>query len=154
MLVPAAPLVTKYSTCLMLDDAWLPEPEAAQFVRTNRLRGRMLTFFDWGQYAIWHLAPDVKVSMDGRRETIYSDEMIWGHWRFYAAESTAIPFVQALNPDYVWVPQRRPIAQALPAHGWTPVFRGPVSVIFARDASQSFQQVDALPRGTRCFPGP
>ena len=35
--------------------------------------GRAVTFFDWGQYAIWHLGPRVKVSIDGRRETVYSD---------------------------------------------------------------------------------
>ena len=31
----------------------------------------MVTFFDWGEYALWHLYSGIKVSMDGRRETIY-----------------------------------------------------------------------------------
>ncbi len=31
--------------------------------------------FDWGEYVLWHLGPRVKVSIDGRRETVYSDEM-------------------------------------------------------------------------------
>lgn len=29
--------------------------------------------FDWGEYVLWHAGPRVKVSMDGRRETVYSD---------------------------------------------------------------------------------
>jgi hypothetical protein len=29
--------------------------------------------FDWGEYVIWHAGPRVKVSVDGRRETVYSD---------------------------------------------------------------------------------
>ena len=29
--------------------------------------------YDWGEYVLWHLGPGVKVSMDGRRETVYSD---------------------------------------------------------------------------------
>jgi hypothetical protein len=37
--------------------------------------GEMVTFFDWGEYVIWHLAPGVRVSMDGRRETVYPDEI-------------------------------------------------------------------------------
>ena len=29
--------------------------------------------FNWGEYVLWHAGPRVKVSMDGRRETVYSD---------------------------------------------------------------------------------
>src|SRR5690606_14688422 len=41
--------------------------------------GRLVTFFDWGQYALWHFAPRLKVSMDGRRETVYSDARLAEH---------------------------------------------------------------------------
>ena len=44
-----------------------PEPDAAQYLRDQRLEGRMLTWFDWGEYAIWHLSPRIRVSIDGRR---------------------------------------------------------------------------------------
>jgi hypothetical protein len=37
--------------------------------------GEMITFFDWGEYVIWHLAPGIRVSMDGRRETVYPNEI-------------------------------------------------------------------------------
>jgi hypothetical protein len=29
--------------------------------------------FNWGEYVLWHAGPRVKVSVDGRRETVYSD---------------------------------------------------------------------------------
>jgi hypothetical protein len=35
----------------------------------------MATMFNWGEFAIWHLGPRVKVSIDGRRETVYSEEV-------------------------------------------------------------------------------
>src|SRR5262249_35006278 len=28
----------------------------------------------WGEYVIWHLSPNLKVSYDGRRETVYNKE--------------------------------------------------------------------------------
>ena len=58
---------------------WLetaPMEQRERFIRDHQLRGRMVTYFDWGEYAIWHLSPRVRVSLDGRRETVYSDRRI------------------------------------------------------------------------------
>ena len=44
-------------------------------LQAANVRGNMVTFFDWGEYVIWHLAPAIRVSMDGRRETVYPDEV-------------------------------------------------------------------------------
>ena len=38
--------------------------------------------FNWGEYVIWHLGPKVKVSMDGRRETVYSNQIYEEHSHF------------------------------------------------------------------------
>ena len=42
-----------------------------KWLAQTQVSGNMVTFFDWGEYALWHLSPRIKVSMDGRRETIY-----------------------------------------------------------------------------------
>ena len=74
-------------TCVRLDGPWMPEREAGAFIVANALSGRMLTWFDWGQYMIWHSAPQVKVSMDGRRETVYSDTFVAQHLRCISTRS-------------------------------------------------------------------
>ena len=38
--------------------------------------------FDWGEYVLWHLSPQIKVSIDGRRETVYSDPIYAENLRF------------------------------------------------------------------------
>jgi hypothetical protein len=38
-----------------------------------QVSGNMAIDFNWGQYVIWNLGPAVRVSLDGRRETVYSD---------------------------------------------------------------------------------
>ena len=48
---------------------------AVALLKDSRAEGNMICYFDWGQYALWHLGPQIKVSMDGRRETVYSDEI-------------------------------------------------------------------------------
>ena len=68
-LVATVPLLKTNLLCIDVHAAaTFPEAEAMAFVRDRQLRGRMVTFFDWGQYAIWHKPAALRVSMDGRRE--------------------------------------------------------------------------------------
>ena len=91
--------------------------------------------------------------MDGRRETVYRDETIQAHRRFYAADDTALPYLRALNPDYLWLPNSLPIAARLGGAGWTPVFSGAASTVFARPGDGPFQPIANSPTAMRCFPG-
>jgi hypothetical protein len=117
----------------------------------------MITFFRWGEYGIWHLSPAVKVSMDGRRETVYSDEMFSRHLQFYEAVHDGVSFVQGLQADYAWLPVGLPGAHALQERGWTTMFEGEQSVILAApgERAHGFIQPVGSPSATsRCFPGP
>jgi hypothetical protein len=134
-----------------MDGDALPEPEAASFVRSNHLHGRMLTFFDYGEYAIWHFWPDLRVSMDGRRETVYTARTIERHLAFYRGD--APEYARELQADYIWLPRSAPAVAALEANGWQSIFEGPVSTILAARSSlfvapQHIQVVRAE------FPGP
>lgn len=143
--------------CIALPDltptaaAWALEPEAISFFRDNRLQGRLLSWFDYGETAIWFFAPDLRVSMDGRRETVYSDAVRKDHLRFYANRKDA-SYARRIGADYVWLPQRLPVNAALASDGWHPVFRGSRSVIYAREPGTYTQPREWT--GPRCFPGP
>jgi hypothetical protein len=141
-------------SCIEMDRVgFLPEGAAVAFARTNHLRGRMLTFFDWGEYAIWHLSPAVQVSIDGRRETVYSPSQIDRHLRIYSDLVTDAE-IQNLDADYVWLPGNLQVVSRFSRTNWVPIYTGPTSVILARSPSQPFQQVPAAPEHLRCFPGP
>ena len=135
----------------------LPEAEAMSFVRERQLKGRMVTFFDWGQYAIWHNPQDLRVSMDGRRETVYTDRTVDLHLDMYLALQDALPYLESLQADYVWVPRELPLANSLSQSAlWRPIYRSGRSIIFAR---HGLAPVDgAIKEGSdancRCFPGP
>lgn len=130
---------------------WAPEPESVVFLTANRLEGRMLTWFDYGQIAIWHLGGGLRVSYDGRRETVYSEGVQRAHRGFYQSVSDA-SYARDLGADYVWLPVRLPVVEPLRRDGWVEVFRGSTSVILAREPGPFIQ-----PRpwtGARCYPGP
>jgi hypothetical protein len=142
-------------TCVQIQDGFLPEPEAVLSAKLNRLQGRMLTFFDWGEYAIWHLGPDVKVSMDGRRETVYSEDVIDKHFALYQNKPGALDFVEQLQPDYIWLPAHFEVVNTLRALGWNPMFAGPKSVILTRKAGAvTVSPAEPVTMQPRCFPGP
>jgi hypothetical protein len=134
---------------------WLPEPDAIAYLRAHHVRGNMLTYFDWGEYAIWHLSPDVRVSMDGRRETVYSEEGIDRHLAIYANGAGALDHVRQLQPDYIWLPKRLPVLSALRAGGeWTVTYDGPRSAVLARRPLGGRSGGESGREQARLFPGP
>jgi hypothetical protein len=143
-------------TAIDLSNAtWLPEPDAIAYLRAHHVRGNMLTYFDWGEYAIWHLSPDVRVSMDGRRETVYSDEGIDRHLAIYANDAGALDHVRQLQPDYIWLPKQLPVLSALQAGGeWTVTYDGPRSAVLARRPLAGRSGGENRHEQTRLFPGP
>ena len=139
-------------SCIGLDLPWAPERESGAFIATNRLKGRLLTWFDWGQYVIWHFGPDLKVSVDGRRETVYSERFLRLHDELSARPDQNLDLLRSLNADYAWLPVRLPLVKQLDQEGWIRIFNGPISVVFARRAGE-YSAVAGL-EGTGCFPGP
>ena len=155
LIAGAGTLVIKQASCLTIDPRSTPEAGAVQFFRSHASRGRLLVWFDWGEYALWHLSPDLLVSIDGRRETVYSAGLQERHLRFYfdAPGGAALP--DELRADYVWIPATIPAAAKLVSEGWSEVYRSERSAIFARAALPPgpVAQLGTTP-GRRCFPGP
>jgi len=142
-----------------LDAASLPEPEAVAILNQQPAGKRILVWFNWGEYAIWHLSPRMQVSIDGRRETVYSDAVQTRHFDFYFDRRGGATLPNDLRADYIWVPRILPAVRRLRADGgWIPIYEGNQSVIFERSnlsPQRSSSPVDAAASTTpRFFPGP
>lgn len=141
------------ATCVRVDEPATPEPGAVDFFKAQGTRGRLLVWFDWGQYALWHLAPELRVSIDGRRETVYSDRVQNRHLRFYFDAPGGATLPEEIAADYIWIPKYLPAAQRLTAEGWTPVYAGDQSLIFSRTAvPPTTAPIPSIDVGSRCFP--
>lgn len=138
--------------CVRMEPEWLPEPQVVALAREKHLQGRLAIWFDWGEYAMWHFGPLLPVSIDGRRETIFSQQVIDRHLLFYYRPSTRETFLSDLRPDYVWLPQHLPVVPRLIEDGWVPLYSGPRSVFLTRHGEGA--AVDRTPVVARCFPGP
>jgi hypothetical protein len=130
------------------------EPEIVAMMKQRGLLGRLVVWFDWGEYAIWHFAPELLVSIDGRRETVYSDQVMQKHLNFYYVPSSRDAFLAEMLPDHIWLPVDLPVVEGLLADGWMPLYRGPRSIWLSRDGSDVPADLQSGESGRRCFPGP
>jgi hypothetical protein len=138
---------------IYIEGAWMPDPEAVRFLRDRAPNSRLLTWFDWGEYAIWHLSPaGIRVSMDGRRETVYSERVLDDHWSFYKNDRNAGEYPDTIGADRIWLPRRLEVVSVLRERGWQVAFESNVSVVLSRDAGASY--VPAAFESQPYFPGP
>ena len=155
VVIAVVPFVASRAANIQIGHPPMPEREAAEFVERAGLRGRVLVWFDWGEYVIWHFSPRLRVSIDGRRETVYSDELIASHMAFYLGDTAAIDLPTRIAADYIWVPKWIPVVAKLRDNGWAPLFEGPQSVILARGATDVHRlKLVSVTSETRAFPGP
>lgn len=115
--------------------------------------GRLVTYLDWGQYAIWHLGPRLKVSMDGRRETIYTDDRLAEHAAVLAGEPAGLSALAGWDAEYVWLPASSAVTRAwLLANGYRVDLETPRSFLAVRSDLPPLPSPRPEAASARCFP--
>lgn len=120
----AAALVGAYLTLAFV---WLkPRPEiatsglpvlgttnpcaAARFMRERAVIGNVYTPLWWGSFLTWQLYPAVRVSMDGRNISLFSDDLVRENFAFYG--ETPDEWIDAplrYGTDLLLIPSDRPV---------------------------------------------
>jgi len=136
--------------CLQTRGSFVIDEAAASFLRENNATGRLVVWFDWGEYVSWHFGPALKVSMDGRRETVYSAATLQAHNAFFRDQPGAREFLERLSPDYVWLPRSLPVSARIADWGWMPIFETGTSTVWARGHHSAWRPPP--PVTSSCFP--
>jgi hypothetical protein len=114
----AAWLAWRSWSCIPIFGEWVPDRASAQVLERAE-PGRLVTLFDWGEYAIWHFGPRLRVSIDGRRETVYSDARLAEEDAIVAGTAAGLATLESWRPEYVWLPARSAATKRwLVAHGY------------------------------------
>lgn len=129
--------------CIQIDQ-WRVPARSVSLLKDSGVKGNLAVFFNWGQYAIWHLGPQVQVSIDGRRETVYSK----------ATRAENLQFIFGVG-DWDAVLDEHPADLALvskdQAHynlmrlkpGWELIYEDSISAIFAPEKSPLAERIRA-----------
>ncbi len=133
---------------------------AVALIKQSGINGNLALNFEWGEYAIWHLSPGIKVSVDGRRETIYSPEIYIKNLKFYVGTGDWDALLREHETQLALVSKRHPVfnlMQLVP--GWLLVYEDPLTGLFVQDGSPLVEQIQgtdpaALPYDGAglCFP--
>lgn len=145
-----------------IDGVGQPFPvRAVALLEASGVSGDLAVYFDWGEFAIWHLAPGIQVSWDGRRETVYSPAAHEANWRFLIGTGDWDELLTEHGTDLALVPTGMPVYNLLlEREPWTVVYEDSLSALFAPAGSIHAAKIratrvpDLLPGGDgMLFPG-
>ncbi len=116
---------------LALDRAY---PAAAlAFMRQYELRGRVLADFGWGEYLIWHAAPEDKVFIDGRYDTVYPRSVIRDYLDFHFDRPRADVVLDSWPHDFVLIAAHSPARRLMDRRrDWRLIYRDADSLLYTR----------------------
>ncbi len=151
LLVVALVRIRPGLTCFPPLTAWnAPEPGAVAFLRATPV-SRAVVHFDFGEYAIFHLRDRLRVSVDNRHYTVYSNAALEASDRFVAGHDPDYP--DRIGADAVWLFRDNAVPlKQMEERGWHRRFDGPRTVILLREAGPVVR--GEWNGATPCFPNP
>ncbi len=106
---------------------------AIDYLERRHLSGKLLVWFDWGEYCLWRLYPQCRVAIDGRYETVYPAQVTKEYFDFLMARPGWRHFLEHYPPDLILIELRsRPYALLSGDPEWLQVYADPGSVLFRR----------------------
>jgi tetratricopeptide (TPR) repeat protein len=110
-----------------------------RFIKERGIQGNIFNGFDYGGFLIWHLYPQLKVFIDGRVPTVYSEDFFWLHRQGLENERVWKRLVDEYDIDIVLIDDRRDTGYRLFVKhldddpSWSLVAFDDVSVLYLKD---------------------
>jgi hypothetical protein len=101
---------------------------AAEFLRREGRRGTLWNEYVWGGFLIWHLYPDLRVSIDGRM-AVYGPERFAEHLAVSELTPGWQDVLRRLNPTAAVVRRGSPLVSAFRASGWVVRYEDAVATV-------------------------
>lgn len=147
--------------CIRIEPGYFAFPaRAVALLRNGGVSGNLALPYNWGEYAIWHLGPRVKVSVDGRRETVYSEGAYARSWDFQRGTGRWDRLLAEGPTDLVLTANGSPTMNLMAREpGWRALYQDSSCAVFVRGGYPGLGKLLAAPlpglpedgRGL-CFP--
>jgi hypothetical protein len=107
---------------------------AVGLIKESGVAGNLAIDFDWGEYALYHLSPAVKVSMDGRRETAYSESIYLQSLAFRFGQGKWNAVLENPETDMALVKTGLASYNLMKLEpGWRLIYQDSLAALFARE---------------------
>jgi len=127
---------------------------AIQFLKVNDIKGNLLVPFDWGEYAIWKLYPDNRVSIDGRFRTVYPEDVINDHFNGAKSEDGWNYLLNKYSTDII-LARRNSFSQRMipdPSDDWIYIYSDNISMIFLNNSESIKYVIEKFINKTLIYP--
>jgi hypothetical protein len=105
---------------------------AVRVLERSKISGRLAVYFNWGEYALYHLHPRIRVSIDGRYETVYPDDVVRANWDFTRDLPGAETLLDRYPADFALYPTNSGAARRLDdSAAWERVHWDDASVLYS-----------------------
>jgi len=119
---------------------------AIALIKQSDVHANLAIDFDWGLYAIYHLGPAVKVSLDGRRETMYRPAVYGESLQFMHGQGDWDALLRRHETDLALVRNGSPAFNLMKLRpGWNLIYEDPVAGLFGREGHATVDQVRRTP---------
>jgi hypothetical protein len=127
--------------------------QAVQFMKKNGLKGNLFVPFEWGEYGIWKLYPECRVSIDGRFRTVYPETVIRDHFIGIHDRSGWENLIRKYPSDILLVRQI-PFFQDLIRNQteWTYVYSDSIGIVFIRNSTKNRDMLERFRSGGFAYP--
>lgn len=113
---------------------------AVKLLKERHAKGNLACFFDWGEYVIWELGPQVKVCMDGRRETVYSSQTRQDYASFLHGDENWDKIVDNNGTNMVLVSKAQLTSELMQRKpGWALVYEDKLCRLFCKRGDPHFE---------------
>jgi hypothetical protein len=107
---------------------------ALRFVRESGATGNVALPLDWGGYTLWHGAPAVRVSLDGRFATVYPPRVVEDNFAFFRGDTGGSRLLDSYATTLVLVP--RGVSTPLDDRpDWRLLYTDSVASLFAKSGT-------------------
>jgi hypothetical protein len=115
---------------------------AVAVMQSAGVEGNLAVEFNWGEYVIWHLGPGAQVSVDGRRETVYSDAVYRENLDFMLGEGAWDRLVERPETEMALVDRARPADALMRGKaGWVVAYEDEAATLFVREGSPWLERI-------------
>jgi hypothetical protein len=129
--------------CVRMDPRASAVPATAiGLLKQANLNGNLAIHFDWGEYALWHLGPRIKVSVDGRRETVYSAKIYAENLNFINGVGDWDAILKGSDTELALVSKNFAVFNLMKLkQDWVLVYDDPAAGLFVRKGSPMIERI-------------
>ena len=116
------------------------------------MSGNIANHANWGNYLVWHLTPEIKISLDSRFEQAYPETIYNANLRFMLGVGKWDALLRDYPTDMALIDPNTPTDNLMKLEpGWEEIYRDDASALYARGGSP---QAERLRQSAAAFQKP